>query len=229
MLELGPGADILRGLGWLYIGLIVVLVGASLWFPKRWWQKVLGVAVVLLVFTGPAYLRNRERAQVVDEHKTRYEAAKALFDERCKTAGEKIYGTAEDVEGVMLSNVRVDDTTANEANPNWIGAGFPKESGGSQYIMEFLYYHRIPDSPLTLHGVLPASGGLRGYRYVDVEEGGQRMRYALRKESEYVGAANPVAAYGVRAATSAPPPVHVVTYENIQDPEVVPIGSLAVA
>ena len=68
MLELGPGADILRTLGWLYIGLIVVLVGASLWFPKRWWQKVVGVAVVLLVFTGPAYLRNRERAQIVDEH-----------------------------------------------------------------------------------------------------------------------------------------------------------------
>lgn len=91
MLELGVGADILRGIGWLYIGLLVVLVIAALWFPERWWQKLLGVIVVLLVFTGPAYLRNRERGQLVDERKARYKAAKVLFDERCKTAGEEIH------------------------------------------------------------------------------------------------------------------------------------------
>ena len=106
MLELGAGADILRGLGWLYIGLIVVLVGVALWFPERWWQKVISVIVVLLIFIGPAYLRNREKQQLVDERKAHYEKAKALFEARCKTAGEKIFRTVENVEGFVWEKWR---------------------------------------------------------------------------------------------------------------------------
>ena len=66
MLELGAGADILRALGWAYLGLMALLIVAALWLPKRWWQKVLGVVAVLLVFAGPAYMRSLERTQLVD-------------------------------------------------------------------------------------------------------------------------------------------------------------------
>ena len=39
MLELGAGADIFHGLGWLYVGLITILVGASLWFAFLLWRE----------------------------------------------------------------------------------------------------------------------------------------------------------------------------------------------
>ncbi|MBU1359915.1 MAG: hypothetical protein KKC79_11215 [Gammaproteobacteria bacterium] len=108
MLELGAGADILRSLGTAYIGLIIFLLIVALWLPKRRWQKVALVLIVLGVFTGPALLRDREQDKLIAERKARYEEAKALFDERCKTAGEKIYRTVEGVAGVIWMKWRLD-------------------------------------------------------------------------------------------------------------------------
>lgn len=215
MLELGIGADVLRGAGWIVRILFLVAIAYALWSGKNWKRKLLNVALVLLVFSAPLWPGIGEQIR----YKRKYEIAKALFDERCKTAGEKVYGTVDDVEDVLLLKVRDDDRTSNEANPNWIGAGFPRESGGHQYIMEFLYYHRIPTDPRSLHAVLPTPGGIRGYRNVDVLEGGQRVRYTLRNESEYFAAADPVTAHGSRAKTDAPLPRFSVAYEDIQDPE----------
>jgi len=50
-----------------------------------------------------AYIREQQAKQ--DEFQARYDKAKAIFDERCKTAGEKIYHTVEDIEGITLLNV----------------------------------------------------------------------------------------------------------------------------
>lgn len=101
MLELGVGMDILRGLGWLYLSLLGLLLITALWFPPRWWQKAICFLVVLLIFTGPAYLRTRESNKLTDQRSARYATAKALFDERCKTAGEKINRTFQNVDGVV--------------------------------------------------------------------------------------------------------------------------------
>ncbi|GAA4332762.1 hypothetical protein GCM10023165_07510 [Variovorax defluvii] len=180
MLELGAGADILRSLGWLYVGLIAFLLIAALWLLTRWWQKLMGVIIVLLVFTGPAYLRHQERSQIVDERKAKYEAAKALFDERCKTAGPKIYRTVENVEGVLLLSLRPDDKAVNRANPNWPDAGLPDEAGGDAYIRSFLSREHHQDKR-NLRGYLSyAPSDLPGYRYVDVlNEDGSINRYTL--------------------------------------------------
>ena len=47
----------------------------------------------------------REYQAKRDEFQARYNKAKAIFDERCKTAGKKIYYTVEGVEGITLLNV----------------------------------------------------------------------------------------------------------------------------
>jgi len=219
MLELGAGADILRGVSWLYIGLIGVLVIAALWLPKRWWQKLIGVVAVLLVFTGPAYLRNRDRGQIVDKRKARYEAAKALFDERCKTAGEKIYETVEEVEEVLLTSVRGRFAISNYADQQWMYAGFPGESSGGQYVMEFLYYN-IPQHGQYLRALGPTPGGTRGYRYVDIQKDQTRIRYMLRSADDYsVGGSDPVKSYAIEKPATDEPPRYVVAYEAINDPE----------
>lgn len=185
MLELGAGADILRAVGALYWGLIGVLIVLAIWLPKRGWQKALGVVMVLVVFMGPAFKREQEQAQQVDERKARYDKAKALFDERCKTAGEKIYRTVENVEGVFLLNVRVDDGNRNAANPNWPDAGLPNEYGGEAYIYSFLGWEHHEDKR-NLRGYLnhiPSDSP--GYRYVDTQsKAGAIWRFALRTPGE---------------------------------------------
>lgn len=172
MLELGVGADILRGLGWLYIGLIALLVGAALWFPQRWWQKVTGVAVVLLIFTGPAYLRNREREQIVDERKARFEKAKALFDERCKTAGEKIYRTVDDVEGFVWERWRPRET--NYGDQFALTDPYGRDCGGEECIKSMLQATR--GAELNSQEAHHYSRGYRFIESVDPTDGGS-FRY----------------------------------------------------
>lgn len=120
-----------------------------------------------------------------EEYKARYEAAKALFDERCKSAGQKIYKSVDNVEGVLLLNLRANDRTKNEANPNWPDAGLPNEYGGEDYIANFLAWehHQDKRSPRGYLNQTPSD--LPGYRYVDVKDAeGVMWRYTLRKEGE---------------------------------------------
>ena len=60
------------------------------------------LALLLLMTVPPATAQkspNKETPQA------RLAKAEAMFQERCKTAGEKIYRTAEKVEGVLLMKI----------------------------------------------------------------------------------------------------------------------------
>lgn len=232
MLELGAGADILRAVSSLYLVLIVVLVVLALWLPKRGWQKALGVVAVLLVTVGPAIKRNQEEMQQVDERKVRYEKAKALFDGRCKTAGEKIYRTVDGVQSIKLINPRQKKVQGvDEVDQNWQGAGIPKESTGEQYILNFLFYdvpsegkairHLDPGGTEGPYGSIAAGigpKGIKGYQYVEVEENGAWVQYSLK---ELTAAIPPegFGRYGKRELATRPSPTYAVVYENIADPE----------
>ena len=61
---------------------------------QRRWLQIAACLVVTVFFISPFakdYLRMREYQAKQDEFQARYNKAKAIFDERCKTAGEKIY------------------------------------------------------------------------------------------------------------------------------------------
>jgi len=83
-------------------------------------------------------LRLREYQAKQDEFQARYNKAKAIFDERCKTAGEKIYHTVEGIEGITLLNVPQEYTHALIEDPMWEGAALPHSGGGDNYIRSFL-------------------------------------------------------------------------------------------
>lgn len=105
------------GIGILLICLVVIVL--ALWLPKTRRGKGIALAVVLIALLVPAlriYERAQAREQASAEHRQRYEAAKAHFDERCKTAGEKIYKTVEEVEGIRLLNIRADGLYATPCN-----------------------------------------------------------------------------------------------------------------
>jgi len=49
-----------------------------------------------------------------DERQARLQKAEAMFAERCKNAGEKIYRTVDDVEGIFLMKLRPSEINYGE-------------------------------------------------------------------------------------------------------------------
>jgi hypothetical protein len=100
-LDLTPFGPLLSALGLLYWLLAIALIAFALWYPNRWLFKLPLAALVLMVFAYPV-VRHAQLQQVQsNESKARLDAAMALFAERCKTAGEKITRTVENVDGVV--------------------------------------------------------------------------------------------------------------------------------
>lgn len=108
--------------------------------------------------------------------------AQAMFAERCKTAGEKIYKTVDNVEGIYLMKVR---TTTNFGDQFTLDDPYGHDSTGEMYLLNFLrgFYHQRSEKPVA--GSPPRTG----YRYVEAQDSkdGQRYRYtggirAVRKK-----------------------------------------------
>jgi len=101
--------------------------------------------------------------------------ARKIFYTRCATAKEKVYKTADDVEGILLLNIRQSkDKYYNDLY--WPDAALPYESRGDNYIHGFLKEARryVPWSkgPVYEHYFL----------YVDIKEENEFIRYRLEKE-----------------------------------------------
>ena len=128
--------------------------------PKRNAGKILSgsltAAVILILFVwiipkqfGPS----KEEIQAQEEWDRKYKEAEAVFNEQCKTAGEKIYRTVDNVEGIMLLKVVPGDYKTRNSNyydPMWDNATL-QTSEGKEFIAEFLGFY-----------------GSKRYRYVDV-------------------------------------------------------------
>ena len=156
---------------------------------QRRWLQIAACLVVTVFFISPFakdYLRLREYQTKQNEFQARYNKAKAIFDERCKTAGEKIYHTVEGVEGITLLNVPQEYTHEFGSDPMWEGAGLPGLGTGNHYISMFLDQgiirknlepkRRINPNPrkVILHKEEIA---YLGYRYVDVKQDNNYFRY----------------------------------------------------
>ena len=155
MLELGIGADLLRGVGlliWLVFGLALL---AALIKPKEITGKVLWSLLVIALFIGPMIPRAYENYLF----KQRYAKATALFDERCKTAGEKIYRSVEAVDGVFLLTLKKESNrSAQYELSEQAGDG----AHGIGYIETFFMGKQN-------EFVLTDQNRLNAYRFVEVE------------------------------------------------------------
>jgi hypothetical protein len=129
--------DILAAVGWGYLILSATVLGLALWLPKRRNNKLIAGALALgLVAIWPIYSYRSYQQADQAAFKIRYDAAKALFDERCKTAGEKIYRTVEDVEGVYLVNLRTEPMNYGDQYKLDDPYGYP--GNGDSYIRLFI-------------------------------------------------------------------------------------------
>ncbi|HQU80927.1 MAG TPA: hypothetical protein PLU47_15855 [Azonexus sp.] len=163
----------------------------------------------------------------------RIKRGQALFDEKCKTvAGEKIYKTVPEVEGVLLLKVRPRVGGNEWADKMWPGAAFALEATADEFINTFLGYEEAfsKEGPRAItqknRGYINTSfkPGFKehpGYRYVDIidDKDGKRYRHVLAQKQR------PNSTIGwidvVLNKTSAPDPTprYAVTYEDHVVPE----------
>ena len=179
--------------------------------------------------TAQAYNPNNR-----EEYQAKIKAAEALYKEKCaKVAGIKIYKTVPEVEGLLLMKIRPDTTDRELADPNWPGAAFGRETTGDGYLTSFLgYEYRAVDRngvTSSLRGYINTDkrpGGLPGYRWVDVidPQDGLRYRYSARYDEPWQTDKSYLKGYirfnlDKTPSPSKTPPRYAVTFEDHVIPE----------
>lgn len=127
------------GIGFLLVCLLAITL--AIWLPKTRRGKGIALAAVLIALLVPAsqiYVRAQARERAAVDFRQRYEAAKAHFDERCKTAGEKIYKTVEEVEGFAIEKLRPESLNLQDQYQLDDPYGQAGNGRGEAYVRNFL-------------------------------------------------------------------------------------------
>lgn len=145
--------------------------------------------------------------------------AMAMWQERCKTAGEKIYKTVENVEGIYLMKVRPSDI--NYGDQFKLDDPYGRDLGGDGYIEIF-----VRGSYQAGNKDIPVDGPPRfGYLHVEAKEpkDGQRYRYTGRIEQPWLTNKDYSESYTRfvldKAPAPGPAPRYGVTYDDISTRE----------
>lgn len=213
MTELGIGADLLRLVGGIFWIVVIGALLAAFFLPKTRKNRIVAVSVVLGLFAAFPGRWAWNDYQVQRAYQQRLAKADTVFNERCKTAGEKIYKTVEGVEGILLMKIRSE-------KDNFLVDPYGNDSVGDSYIKSFLNgYHPNAGEPV------PGAPPRLGYRYVESVDptDGQRYRYTGRIDQPWLRDKN----YGewvrrfVLDKVPAPgaAPRYGVTYDDISTPE----------
>ena len=187
MLELGVGADLLRSIGWLYLAVAVVAAALAMRSAKSTRGKIFSAAVVLAAF-GFLPVTNYFQAKAQAEaYKQKYDAAAAIFKKLCETAGDKIYKTVENVDGIRLT--KMFSTEDRTTDPAWEAAAFAKAFAGPDYISSLLWFEEIRSPPdARRRGSLTSTPTpVSGFRFVEVptSDPGKFDQYSLKYDDEY--------------------------------------------
>ena len=181
---------------------------------KRLRNNLIATPLALLAAFAWAYIassddraRQREMQAKAEARQKEYLESKAIFEERCKSAGEKIYQTVENVEGITLLNVPKESPQGARNDPMWEGAVFSWGGPEKEYVREFLYWEIRYDnnSMIDLKTVDPRPSAsetqirlwghptnmseheraYRGYRYTDVQQKDKRfLRYRFPDDKD---------------------------------------------
>ena len=168
-------------LGIALVTIIAMAIGFKFTARKNrlWVGLLIAVAVPYSCISPLVHELKRDQQKAAEkeaEWRKRYEPAKARFDQLCQNAGEKIYRTADNVDGILLLKVRGDDEKYQDSfyNPRkdqmWEDAAVESEFDRVAYIEEFL---------------LPYTSSFPRYIYADVlQKNGLVIRYSRQKEDQ---------------------------------------------
>ncbi|MBW8830728.1 MAG: hypothetical protein JF606_15115 [Burkholderiales bacterium] len=174
-LDLTPFGPLLSALGLLYWAVALGTAGLLLWWLRRkprWLSAPLAVTV-LAAFIYPVVTHVHEKRQQHDDAKAKLDAAMALFQERCKTAGEKITRTVENVDGIVWMKWRPAEVNlSDQFTPN---DPYGHDCYGDECIKRLL---RVTKGSELNPG--EAKWHTKGYRFVETIDpvDGKRYRYA---------------------------------------------------
>jgi hypothetical protein len=158
-----------------------------------------------------------------EDAKARLAKAEAMFQERCKTAGEKIYRTVDNVEGVFLMKLRPE--RHNFSDQFALDDPYGRDLGGKEgYIGSFLSgffeaNYRRPEKPM------PSAPPHIAYQYVEAVDpkDGTRYRYTGRIDEPWRYDKAYSTSYKRfvldKAPASGPAPRYGVTYDDISTRE----------
>ncbi len=166
--------ELLQSAG-MALGLMAVIgVGLAFLSPTKRRTKVFAATVVgtLLLLPGLTAVQELQKQNAaVRDYEKRLSQARSLFERRCTTAGEKIFRTVEDVEGILLLNVRERGTSASVLqDPYWPDAALPNEPGDEGYVMTFLLWEQYQDKRNDRGYLNNVPSDLPGYEFVDMRD-----------------------------------------------------------
>ena len=193
------------------------------------WLGVLPLALILSTFTayGKSQAMKDTAAQEV-ALRERYAKAKALFAERCKTAGIVIKRTVKDVEGIDLTKIRQPIPWGGKEyfDPMYSEAAMADEHRGEDYIKQFLmseFRSQLhpnergglgPHLTRNTHQRLPPTHGYRFVEYSDSAGARYRCEATWKEgESNWTSGQHRCDAIKTSAARYA------LDYENLADPK----------
>ena len=190
--------DIFRFIFFAFWGGIIFLLVIVWWVVykcsepgKAWRNNIIATVVILGGVLAWIFIPSADERRLHREAEIRRQnrlKSRAVFEELCKTAGEKIYRTADNVEGVTLLKVW-DRESAHSEEKLWKYAGQPEQYGKDSYIEGFLKwrvkiitkgnekYDDVLFSPEDQNHPYILQGR---YSYVDVKQkNGTFLRYTL--------------------------------------------------
>ena len=175
MIELTPFAGLLGAAGNIYWLLALAGIATALWKGRTWQRKLGWAALVLALFVAPLV---PDIYRGID-YRIRYAKAKALFDERCKTAGEKINRSVVNVEGIVWMRWR---TTEADQTQFALNDPYGKDCSSEGCIQ------------LLLKGVAestdrksPGEKAPHGYRFIETIDPRDGIRYRYTAIHKNVG------------------------------------------
>lgn len=107
---------------------------------KAWRNNIIATVVVLGGVLAWIFIPSADERRLNREAEIRRQnrlKSRAVFEELCKTAGEKIYRTADNVEGVTLLRVWNEEVIRSE-DKLWKYTGLGNQDGYEDYIKGFL-------------------------------------------------------------------------------------------
>ena len=203
---------------YLAIGLVFVIIVWKLASRRR--TKIIGALLVSgLLASWPIYEQVKSMLERY-AFQERYKIAAARFAERCKTAGEMIVRTVDDVEGILVLNMRTSKDKGYGVNQMAPGAAFYFESTEEDYLRSFLWSE---DREGGRRGRLydrRTDPDFPGYAYVDFidPEDKKRYRYYLVEKPD-PHSTNRARRVLERRLASEPAPRYGVTFIDLVDSE----------
>jgi hypothetical protein len=176
-LDLTAISGFLLALGKIYFLIIGATVLAALWIPKHWLAKIGLATFTIAIATMPfivIYLDiKKTNQQQRQQQNAQLDKAMAHFEMRCKSAGEKITRTVENVEGIFLMKVRQRDNYDDPVPRQFrLNDPYGDSEKGDEYINSFLYGRNNK-------GMFEKSTNDGGYQYIEAVDlqNGKPYRY----------------------------------------------------